>query len=220
MKKIRSDYETQKMVARRFVRMITAYQIASDPQELSFKQVEALLYILAKAGFSAIDMKPGHVEHDGKALNLLFPYKPISRYEGHDPWIAAGWLNDVVKILKLVQPELSFNKKVTFVIKEMKRSMPLNPIFITKDGDMLFEIPPDRFFSSYLVDHVNDSMKIGHPAGIHGKTCGGKLYRGEISGTQSMLRCSKCEIRALFPKTLQTYGDLRNILEKCVHSER
>ncbi len=218
MKKVRSRYETQKMIARRFVRFIFSFEIGAEPKPLTPKQIETIVYVLVNAGYLAIDVMPGLVEHAGKTLNLLFPYKSISRDESYDPWIEAGWLNDIVKILKLVQPELTFNKKVTFVIKEMKRSMPLYPVFITKE-DMLIEVPPERFFSGFLVDHVNDLMKIQNPAGIHGK-CGGKLYRGEISGTQSMLRCSKCEIRALFPKSLQTYGDLRNVLEKCVHSER
>lgn len=96
------------------------------------------------------------------------------------------------------------------VRREIERSVPLDPILLTAEGDMLEEYPPHGN-EGFLVDHTRDEDKVNSTAGVHAH-CNGWVDRHETTKTHNALVCRKCHLRVSFPKSVTTYGGLRATL--------
>jgi hypothetical protein len=187
----------------------------SDASELSNDDVGVLFSVVTLAGFEPKAVVHGRLrgeyrDQDGATgetypINATCPYKVINQ-EGRDHFHATGWL-DRVLILSMRTP--SPQDAVQLICREIERSVPLKPIRLTSDGDMLREYPPSR---EYLVDHTRDTSKLPSCVGVH-VYCNGWMDRMRATETHDVIVCRQCHLRVPFVKEIETYGELRKHLE-------
>ena len=99
---------------------------------------------------------------------------------------------------------------IKFVQAEIERSIPLEPIQLTPEGDFLLEYPPN-LTPGFLVDHTRDDHRLNSCVGVH-KYCGSWMDRHGATATHDAISCRGCRLRVLFPKEVKTYGELRQTL--------
>lgn len=197
--------------ARQFVDCMHGEERSSE------KDVMVFFKIVAMAGFEPSLVVPGrlvgnYLDQDGSKtgetypINTTNPYKVVGQ-NGCDHYHATGWLDSIVRI---TGKALDREECIQRVRREIERSMPLEPIKLTAEGDMLKECHP-AINTEYLVDHTRDTDAIRMTAGVHAY-CRGYLDRVEISATHNALVCRRCHLRVPFPKTAATYGALRGTL--------
>ncbi|MDD5083560.1 MAG: hypothetical protein PHT88_01305 [Candidatus Moranbacteria bacterium] len=99
---------------------------------------------------------------------------------------------------------------------EIKRAQPLPLIRITDTKDCLGEIPPrkdipiDRSLPG-IFNHTKNTDTIQTELGIHTQYgCEGKIFIRYSNDTSRVATCEKCGLQIIFPKEIQTYGELRN----------
>lgn len=211
------DTERIRQTAQRLVGFVIKY-CNSIPDNLPMEEVQVLVDTLKAAGFEFSKVVPGKLrgkyrDDQGEtgetyAVNGTCPYKVVGN--GDDNWLATGWLNDVIvgTISEFRWKDPVEVELIKFVVKEIKRAVPLEPIRITSDGDMLEEYPPSSP-SSNLVDHTDDTKSMSSSAvGIH-QDCRGWLDRKSPSRAYDALICRECHLRVVIPRGIKTYGDLR-----------
>lgn len=185
--------------------------ISSKPEELSADDVHVLFETVSAGGFEpkglVLGLLRGHyLDQDGSrtgetyAING-FPFKVINQ-DGSDDYTATGWLDGIMGV--------AVGGKAEEVQKEIERSVPLQPIQLTAEGDMLREYPPRREWT-YLVDHARDTRELSSCVGVH-DSCNFWMDRVGATKTHDALLCRGCHLRVLFPKGIKTYGDLRKFL--------
>jgi hypothetical protein len=192
--------------------------LGTGSQPFSDAEVQILFNVVKSAGFNpksiVLGMLRGHcVDQDGSKTGQTFvingrcPFKVMG--EDGDDYFATGWLNDIVGLA------LSYTKVrrdlVKAVKKEIERSVPLKPIQITSEGDVLEEYPVSPYALvgyQYFVEHTKDSRKIAGCIGVHAH-CGGWVDRHSASRAKDTLVCRSCGLRVYFPKKVRTYGGLR-----------
>ena len=81
----------------------------------------------------------------------------------------------------------------------------LIPIALTNFGETLLEYP---FVESPYTEGYTDESELSTCVGIHG-ICNGWVDIKEISITHNALVCRYCNLRIVIPKTINTYGKLR-----------
>ncbi len=133
-----------------------------------------------------------------------------------------GWLDCLFSILADVSRKTS-TENLNEVLasrtqEEILRAQPLPLIRITSEGDCLTEIPPDKNnppdrFLPGIFDHTRDENplpKKGKVLGIHkNHGCGSELIFCYENGISKIVHCPGCSLRITFPKTIETYGELR-----------
>jgi len=160
-------------------------------------------------------------------INGLSPFKVVNQ-EGNDHYFATGWLDDAMcrvvfggikqSATRAVYgflpegKEEPFKETVEAIRLEIERSIPLNPIRLTTEGDMLEEYPPS-VNNSWFVNHTRDNNELRDCVGIH-KYCGGWIDRHRATTTRDAVVCRACHLRVLFPKEVKTYGELRQVLAR------
>lgn len=192
---------------------------------LNKQEINILLEIVLAAGFNAKNVVSGklsghYLDQDNEPtantypINVLLPYKVID-IEGNDYVFATGWLDCLYCHTALLH-SISRENKIKNVAKEILRSCPLEPIMLNNDGDLLTEPKPrpnGSTMSNYLVDHINDQDVLSMGVGIH-DFCGGAIHRFKSTEDQDTLVCQQCSLRVIFPKSINTYGELREYLDK------
>lgn len=98
-------------------------------------------------------------------------------------------------------------KAIETVRLEIERSIPLQPIQLTHEGDMMLEYLRE----GYSVDHTRDSHELVSCVGIHAY-CRGYVDRRRATKSRDALLCRSCYLRVLFPLEIKTYGELRQTL--------
>ena len=88
----------------------------------------------------------------------------------------------------------------------MSNKLPLEPIELTLEGDLLVE----RHFGG-STDHTSENDVLESWVGIH-KGCGYAIYRRDSNEKFDCLVCSGCFLRILFFREIRTYGELRKYL--------
>lgn len=192
-------------------------------EELSAEETRLLFEMVSAAGFNPKSIVLGKLrgeyrDQDGSrtgetyGVNNFCPYKVINE-EDHDHFFATGWFSSILS--RVVRKnfrwkEESREEKIEAVKSEIERSIPLKPIQLTRDGDMLLEYPPSMQ-SSFFVDHTRDDEELSSCVGIH-KYCGGWIDRCGVTKTHDAFVCGTCYIRVLFPKEVKTYGELRQAM--------
>ncbi|TSC71209.1 MAG: hypothetical protein G01um101449_64 [Parcubacteria group bacterium Gr01-1014_49] len=215
-----------KKIAASFVGLALSHDWNRIP-ELSDEEIRILFSIVSIAGFKPAEIVRGKLvcylrDVDGSKTGESFivnnrcPYKVIGQ-DGNDCYRATGWLNGVLELVAGPSSSLWVRGKVldseklaADIEREIERSIPLEPIRLTSNGDYLREPPPP--FDECLVDHSRDDDKISAEAvGIH-NLCGGWMDRWQSTETSDVLVCRRCYLRVLFPKEAKTYGKLRELV--------
>ncbi len=186
-----------------------------EVNELPKVELQVLLATVHAAGFDPMKLVPeklkGHyldedMRRTGETypINRLCPFKVVNQ-EGGDDYSATGWLDCAVH--RVVSGGESREQLINVIRSEIERSVPLQPIQLTPEGDLLREYPRQGYF----VDHTRDSDRFESCVGIH-KHCGGWVDRRGATKTHDALLCRGCHLRVLFPKEISTYGELRQAL--------
>ena len=189
----------------------------SEVKELHLDEAKILFEIVSAAGFEPTEVVPGKLrgdyrDQDGSAtgetysINSFCPYTVLGQ-GGKNHFRATGWLDQLLYLAsKKGERELILER----IRDEIERSVPLKPIRLTAEGDMLREYPPP-INSDYFTDHTRDDRELGGTAGVH-DICGGWVDRVQTTRTHDALLCRRCHLRVPFPKEIKTYGELRQAM--------
>ncbi len=212
-------------VATRFVDLALKYKQWSEVKTLPANEVQVLFETVSAAGFNPQKVIPGelignYLDQDGSCtgktypINSLCPFKVMDQ-KGEDHYFATGWLDCALRrvVYGSARQTEDREKIIKVMTEEIKRSVPLEPIQLTPEGDMLREYPPNIVLSGleYFVDHTRDNGKVSCCVGIHDH-CNSWMDRRGATETHDAITCRGCHIRVLFPKEVETYGDLRKAL--------
>lgn len=206
-------------VAASFVELVMKYDWKNSV-ELPEDEVKVLLDTVTAAGFDPKKVVFGKLvgdyrDQDGSAtgetypINSLCPYKVIGQGGGVS-YHATGWLDQALRrVLYGARRQEDRSEFVEAITTEIRRSVPLEPIQFTVDGDLLREYPPS---GDYFVNHTRDDQQLDSCAGVH-DYCRGWVDRGRATKTHDALICRSCHLRILFPKEIKTYGELRGFFK-------
>ena len=215
-------------VAEQFVDLALRYRQWDLVKELPAEEMQVLEAIVTAAGFDPKAVVSGKLkghyrDQDGDStgtfpINGLCPFKVVGP-KGGDYYFATGWLDCALR--RVVYGEIRKNESreqlIEIIAAEIERSVPLLPIQLTPEGDMLCECSPLKVeFSGldYFVEHKRDDKNLPgsySPSGVH-MHCSGYMERHEATATHDAIVCRKCHLRVLLPKEVKTYGELRQVL--------
>ncbi len=215
------------LVAEHFVNLALRPCIWDDATEFPPSYVAVLLEIVTTAGFEPKSvvfgkLKGKYKEQDGSntgeiyPINSLCPYKVVAD-DGSDDYLATGWLDCACHAVGDAHRKGVDRVDIIDVLRlQIENSVPLQPVQLTAEGDLLVECPKQApHFSGfkYFVKHNRDEDKLdlGCPVGLH-KYCDGYVERRRATRTHDSLVCRQCYMRVLFPKGVETYGQLRGAL--------
>ncbi|MFA6493247.1 MAG: hypothetical protein WCV58_03870 [Patescibacteria group bacterium] len=206
-------------IATRFVDLALKYKRWDEVKELPTDEIQVLFEIVCAAGFEpkevALGKLVGHyLYQDGSKTGETYPINDLCSYkvvnqEGESDFFATGWLDRTFRRVAfgVARNGEDRNKLINTISVEIERSIPLEPIQLTPDEDFLCEILP----SGYAIDHTRDDDRLGCTAGVH-KYCNSWMDRIRATKTHDAIVCRKCHLRVLFPKEVETYGELRQAL--------
>jgi hypothetical protein len=209
-------------VATRFVDLVLKYKQWDEVVFLSEEEIQVFFDVVSAAGFCPSSLVPGKVKvwnRDTKKeyyINKLCPLMVVCKEESGNNHLATGWLNDalrcVVNGVGRTGREESREQCIKIIAAEIERSVPLTPIQLTPEGDMLCEDLPTINWGNYFVEHTKDSRDLGSSGvGVH-QYCNGYIDRKRATKTHDAIVCRACFLRVLFPKEVKTYGELRQAL--------
>lgn len=210
-------------VAAAFVDMALSHGRCEGDVALEETEVQVLFRTVVAAGFEVSAVVPGRLlghyrDQDGSAtgetyaINALCPYKAQDE-DGTDHTPATRWLDHALS--RVVRGEYRWRPRedrdglVTAIAAEIARSVPLVPVQLTPEGDLLCEYPPSGLGG--FVDHTRDGKALSTCAGVH-KYCNGWMDRLRATARHDAIVCRNCHLRVLFPRTVTTYGELRAAL--------
>lgn len=172
-----------------------------------------LFSIMKTVGFEITEVKQGKIfgnyqDQDGNTgekypINEISPFKAVNNGDNHFP--ATKWLDNMFSfvIFSNGKPRGEYVQLVERVLENAKKSIHMEPILLTREGDLMREYPYDNLFK-----HTNDSDKLSSCIGVH-KICNGFMDRKSTTETHDVILCRSCHLRIPFPNTIQTYGELR-----------
>ncbi|KKR88796.1 MAG: hypothetical protein UW50_C0001G0128 [Candidatus Wolfebacteria bacterium GW2011_GWA1_44_24] len=211
-------------VATRFVDLTLKYKRWDEVKTLPADEVQVLFDTVSAAGFNPKKVAPGKLvghyrDQDGSntgetyPINSLCPFKVVSEEDG-DNYFATGWLDCALQraVYGSSRQNEDREKLIEMMAEEVERSVPLEPIQLTLEGDLLREYPPRTlaFGSEYFVKHTRDENDLGSCVGVH-MHCNCWIDRRRATSTHDAIVCRGCHLRVLFPKEVKTYGDLRQV---------
>lgn len=197
----------------------------NEVKTLPADEVQVLFDTVAAAGFDPKKVVPGKLvghyrDQDGSStgetypINGLCPFSVVGQEDG-DHYFATGWLDCALRLVVYgsTRQKKDRGKLIEAMTAEIERSIPLAPIQLTPEGDMLREYPPSTlaFSLEYFVDHTRDDRQLSSCVGIH-EYCNSWMDRTQATKTHDAIVCRGCHLRVLFPKKVKTYGDLRQAL--------
>ena len=219
-------------VAERFVDLVLKYRGQwCENICLSAEEVQIFFDLVSVAGFEPKEVSRGvlvghYRDIDGSATGRTFPINShcpfkVTGEDNQPDSFATGWLDCAVRHLISSRAHVSYHERqivYAFIAKEIERSVPLKPIPLTLDGDLLCEYPPSThsWGLQYFVDHTRDEDLLGSCVGVH-KYCRGWMDRCRATDTKDRIVCRKCGLKVLFPKEARTYGDLRHALVRATN---
>ncbi len=211
--------ESTVIAATQFFDLVLKYQSWHKIRHFQDEEMQVLLAVVKAAGFNAKEIKAGkitgHQWEDGVCtatfiVNDLCPFKVISQ-EDRDHGKATEWLNDALKrVILETQRHKDRREIIALITDEIEKSVPLTPIQLTPEGDILLEYPRNVVFGGFL-RHSRDNDRLDSCVGIHGH-CHGWMDRHNVSFTHDSISCRACYLRVTFPRETKTYGELRQAL--------
>lgn len=213
--------------ATRFVDFALKHSERGKVKNLPTDEAQTLFFdVVSAAGFDPQKVIPGrlvghYLDQDGSRtggtypINGVCPFKVVDE-DGDDNYFATGWLDCALwrVVSGTTRHQENREKLVDVMIEEIERSIPLEPVQLTPDGDLLLECPPhgDGFGFTYFVHHTRDKDVLDSCVGVHA-FCEGWMDRGRSTRTHDVIMCRSCHLRALFPRKVKTYGELRRALK-------
>lgn len=213
-------------VAPQFVDLVLKYGqkelqgLLPDKVQILFKTVEA-------AGFEPGQVVPGRLVGDYRdqggdrtgdtyPINQLCPFKVMNQ-EGEEDYFAIGWLDCAVRrvVYGLGNRGEDRDELIEAICLEIERSIPLQPIQLTPEGDLLSEYPPQSSMMDslgYFVKHTRGDHKLESTVGLH-EHCNGWMDRQRTTKTHDVIVCRSCHLRIPFPKEIKNYGEFRKAME-------
>ncbi len=218
-------------VATQFVDLVLTSdwgRLWAEVEELPDNKVQVFFETVAAAGFDPKKVVPGKLvghyrDQDGSRtgktyhINKVCPYKVMGMVdqENGDHYFATGWLDCAVRRVLYGGTRQKENREqlIATLEAEIERSVPLVPIQLSPEGEMLREYPPAPLFAGleYFVDHTRDSCSLNSCIGIH-EYCDGWMDRTPATKTHDAILCRVCRLRVLFPKKVKTFRELRQAL--------
>ena len=212
--------------ATRFVDLALKYKRWDEVKTLPADEVQILFDTVSAAAFNPKKVMPGKLvghyrDQDGSStgetypINSLCPFKVVSDEDGDDHYFATGWLDCALRraVYGSTRQTEGREKLIEVMAEEIERSVPLEPIQLTSEGDFLREYPPSTlaFGLEYFVKHARDENNLGSCVGVH-EFCNSWMDRTRATKTHDAIVCRGCHLRVLFYKEVKTYGDLRQVL--------
>lgn len=212
-------------VATRFVDLALKHERWGEVKTLPADDVQVLFDTVSAAGFNLKKVASGklvghYCDQDGSStgetypINSLCPFKMVGQEDG-DHYFATGWLDCALRrvVYGMARQNESREKVIEMMAEEIERSVPLEPIQLTPEGDFLREYPPNTlaFGLEYFVKHTRDENDLGSCVGVH-EFCNCWMDRTRATKMHDAIVCRGCHLQVLFPKEVKTYGDLRQAL--------
>ena len=203
----------------------------NNVRDLPSGEVKVLLDIVSAAGFKPKGVVSGtlfnYFQNDtgptGPLKNFC-PFKVIDN-DNNGCRLATGWLSCAFyrTLSGFLRRNESRERIIDVMGEEIKRSIPLEPIQLTKEGDFLCEnlYALRTVKLEYFIEHVRDEneLKFSWSLGSH-KFCEGLMWRVRATEDRDAVICRGCNsIRVLFPRRVKTYSDLRQDLLVAVGNE-
>ncbi len=219
-----------RVIATSFVDFVLERDNWKEVEEMSENGIRIIFDVFTAAGFKPKQIVFGKLrgkymrqgnEETGETypINQSCPMKVIGQ-DGNDDFRATGWLDCLFRVANNKWPftpltplNMTCDKVADAVEAEIKRSVPLEPIRLTVEWDILEEYPPKISDHTYFVNHTKDDKELKDCVGIH-TYCGGWVDRRQATKDQDCLLCRECHLRVLFPEEIKTYGELREFLRR------
>jgi len=220
-------------VAMWFVDLALKYKPWDGIKALPADEIQILFETVSIAGFDPKKIVHGklvgyYLDQDSSRtgetfpINTLSPFKVVGQ-DNDDHYPATGWLDcalrRTVNGLKWMQKKENREELIEVIAGEIERSIPLTPIQLTLEGDLLGEYPPDKpaLSRDYFVNHTRNEncLDLDSCVGVH-EFCDHRMDRMRATKTHDAIVCQACNLRILFPKEVKTYGELRQALTKKV----
>jgi hypothetical protein len=211
-------------VAASFVDLALSHDGWNEVEQLPSEELQILFRTVSAAGFKpkAVvlgKLKGDWLDQDGSRTGQTYPINHLSPVkvmgQDGDNYFATGWLDcALIRVVGGAKRGEDRNVLVKAVESEIRRSVPLPPIQLTPDRDLLREYPPrpiELGALPYFVDHSRDGEQLSTCVGVHAY-CGSWMDRVRATATHDAIVCRGCHLRVLFPKGIKTYGQLRQHL--------
>jgi hypothetical protein len=202
-------------LAKQFVAIVHKYLTYEEAEKMSAEEVDTLFAVVEEAGFEAKALECAKVMYsqnsDGGHTNvfLLNNYCPLKVVDddGENDEVATSWLNHAWSYVAAYRELSEIHELEYRMEKEIKRSVPMRPIWLSNKGDRLLECPPPG--RGFFVDHTRDEKDLSEGCvGIH-ECCNGFVDRKRATHNNDVLVCRQCFLRVYIPRKVKTYGDLR-----------
>lgn len=212
-------------IASQFVDLVLKRGQWDKVKELPVDEVQMLFATVSAAGFDPKEVVLGKLvghyhDQDGNTgetypINSLCSFKVVNQEDDYH-YFATGWLDCALRrvVFGATRQKESRDQLIEVIATEIKRSVPLQPVQLTPESDLLREYPPSTLAFSglaYFVEHTRDDRKLDGCVGVH-KYCNSWMDRRRATGTHDAIVCRGCHLRVLFPKEVKTYGELRRVL--------
>jgi hypothetical protein len=212
-------------VATRFVDLALKHKRWDEVKTLPADQIQILFDTVSAAGFNPKKVAPGKLvghyrDQDGSSTGETYPINGLCQFkvvgqEDGDHYFATGWLDCALRraVYGMTRQNEGREKLIEVMAEEIERSVPLEPIQLTPEGDLLREYPPSTlvFGLEYFVKHIRDENNLDSCVGVH-EFCNCWMDRMRATKTHDAIVCRGCHLRVLFPKEVKSYGDLRQAL--------
>ena len=200
-----------------FIDLTLKYQW-SEKTELPDDEIQIINDLVIAAGFEVGSVTFGklnghYLDQDGSRTGETFSINgfcllKIIDKENQENHRATGWLNYIMEKTVSKKKQSVDKKEITEWLSDTVRSsIPLDPILLTKENDLLGEYPPNGF----LDGHTRDNHELQSSVGVH-KYCQSWMERKRSSETHDVIFCRSCHLRIAFPREVKTYGQLRQYL--------
>ena len=206
-------------VATRFVDLALKHKPWDKVSTLPADDVKTLLDLVSAAGFEPKEVVPGcivipHADEEKAVVNNNCHFKVLDEDEKNH-WQATAWLDQALRhvVLGANQKDTPREQLIEEIRIEIEKSIPLEPIQITSEGDLIGEYPPEYCGFGSLTTHSRDHNTLG--TCVH-KYCNGWVDRKRVTKTNDALVCRACHMRVLFPMEIKTFGELRQALAQRV----
>lgn len=208
-------------VAQGFVHLVLKYRTWPNVKGLSQKENQIIFDTVVAAGFEPEEivlreLRGSYRDQDGSSTGETYPINELSPFavksienEREFNYRATQWLDKMFrrtlngKGSYARAQEETLPERIEAIRLEIERSVPLELIQLTPEGDLLGEYPP-----SGSAEHTRDKDKMGSCVGVH-KYCNGWVDRYRASVTHDVLCCRRCNLRVPFLREIQTFGELR-----------
>ena len=212
----------REVIATAFVDLVMRYLEWRNVKELSIQEYEVLAELLREAGFTLRRVRPGKLRgdyraQDGDTTGETYPindhcnFKVVGK-DGHDDSDATAWLDAAIERVGRGAGACreTHSEIIEAIMKVVEDNIPLVPITLNIGGDTLCEMPSLGGFGGN--PHKRDYHKFDSITGVH-KYCGGVIERRGATKIRDALVCRGCCMRILFPKRIETLGELRREIQ-------